>query len=121
MAGLIVMAGGAAPLHRVIVRQTRYLASLNPAGAAGSQPVIDALTAMADTVDSPDLSPTTPASELPLGAPATYWLDLRGYDAPALAAALGTPMLILQGGRTTRPPSTTTWPAGGRPSTVAPA
>ncbi|HXD63582.1 MAG TPA: alpha/beta hydrolase [Solirubrobacteraceae bacterium] len=99
VAGLIVMAGGAAPLHRVIIRQTRYLASLNPAGAAGSQPVIDALTAMADTVDSPGLSPTTPASELPLGAPASYWLDLRGYDAPALAAALGTPMLILQGGR----------------------
>lgn len=34
-----------------------------------------------------------------LAAPASYWLDLRTYDAPATAAKLGLPMLILQGGR----------------------
>ncbi len=31
--------------------------------------------------------------------PAAYWLDLRGYDPPAAAAALGKPVLVLQGGR----------------------
>ena len=31
--------------------------------------------------------------------PATYWLDLRGYDPAAAAATLGKPMLIVQGGR----------------------
>jgi hypothetical protein len=31
--------------------------------------------------------------------PATYWLDLRAYQPVAVAAALGKPMLILQGGR----------------------
>jgi len=41
----------------------------------------------------------TPASELPFGVPAPYWLDLRGYDPAAAAATLGTPMLIVQGGR----------------------
>ena len=99
VAGMILMAGGAQPLHWVIVRQTRYLASLNPVTAASSQPVIDALTEKARMVDSPGLSPATPTSELPLGAPATYWLDIRGYDPAALAASLDTPMLILQGGR----------------------
>ena len=99
VAGLIVMAGGAQPLHWVIVRQTRYLASLRPETATASQPVIDTLTAMAERVDSPDLSPATPANELPLGAPASYWLDIRDYDPAALAATLDTPMLILQGGR----------------------
>lgn len=99
LAGLIVMAGGAQPLHWVIVRQTRYLASLRPETAASSQPVIDSLTTMAERVDSPELSPATPASELPLGAPASYWLDIRGYNPAALAATLDTPMLILQGGR----------------------
>jgi dienelactone hydrolase len=99
VAGMILLAGGAQPLHWVIVRQTRYLAGLNPAGAAGSQPVIAALTKKAERVDSPDLSPSTPLSELPLGAPASYWLDIRGYDPAALAATLGRPMLILQGGR----------------------
>jgi hypothetical protein len=99
LAGMIIMAGGAQPLHWVIVRQTRYLASLNPDTAASSQPAIDALTQQARMVDSPELTPATPASELPLGAPASYWLDIRGYDPAALAAALRTPMLILQGGR----------------------
>ncbi|HEX3977680.1 MAG TPA: alpha/beta fold hydrolase [Solirubrobacteraceae bacterium] len=99
VAGMILLAGGAQPLHWVIVRQSRYLASLNPATAASSQPVIDALTDKARMVDSPELSPSTPAGELPLGAPASYWLDIRGYDPAALAATLDTPMLILQGGR----------------------
>ena len=99
VAGMILMAGGAQPLHWVIVRQTRYLASLNPASAAGSEPVIDALTEKAEMVDSPELSPSTPVTDLPLGAPASYWLDIRGYDPPALAATLAKPMLILQGGR----------------------
>lgn len=99
VAGIILLAGGAQPLHWVIVRQTRYLASLNPDAATASQPVIDALTEKARMVDSPELSISTPVGELPLGAPAGYWLDLRGYDPAELAAALATPMLILQGGR----------------------
>ena len=49
-------------------------------------------------VKDPDLSSDTPASEL-LGAPAGYWLDLRGYDPAAVAKDLPQPMLILQGGR----------------------
>jgi uncharacterized protein len=57
------------------------------------------ITAKARMVDSPDLSASTPVSELPLGAPGAYWLDIRGYDPAALAATLGKPMLILQGGR----------------------
>ena len=32
-------------------------------------------------------------------APASYWLDLRGYDPPSAAKALEAPMLILQGER----------------------
>ena len=57
------------------------------------------MTRQAEKVDSPDLSPSTPAGELPFGVPAPYWLDLRGYDPAAAAAALGKPVLILQGGR----------------------
>jgi fermentation-respiration switch protein FrsA (DUF1100 family) len=33
------------------------------------------------------------------GAPASYWLDLRGYDAPSAAKALKQPLLVLQGER----------------------
>jgi dienelactone hydrolase len=99
VAGLVLLAGGAQPLHWVVVRQFRYLASLRPENEAASGPLIEALSEKARRVDRPDLSPSTPADELPLGAPASYWLDLRDYDPAALAATLGKPMLILQGGR----------------------
>ena len=86
-------------MYWAAVRQVRYLASLNPATAAASEPAIEAMTRQAERVDSPDLSPSTPDGELPFGVPAPYWLDLRGYDPAAAAAALGKPILILQGGR----------------------
>jgi pimeloyl-ACP methyl ester carboxylesterase len=99
VAGLVILAGGTQPLYWAAVRQVRYLASLNPATAAASESAIEAMTRQAEKVDSPGLSPATPDSELPFGVPAPYWLDLRGYDPAAAAAALGQPILILQGGR----------------------
>jgi dienelactone hydrolase len=99
VAGLVILAGGAQPLHWAAVRQVRYLASLDPATAAAARPAIEAMSRQARMLDSPRLSPSTPASELPFGAPASYWLDLRAYDPVAVAAALGKPILILQGGR----------------------
>lgn len=98
-AGLVILAGGAQPLHWAAVRQIRYIASLDPATAAASQPAIDAITEQAKRIDDPDLSPATPADDLLFGTPAPYWLDLRDYDPIAVAAALDKPMLVLQGGR----------------------
>jgi fermentation-respiration switch protein FrsA (DUF1100 family) len=85
--------------HWAIVRQFRDLASLDPETAGASQPAIEVMTEQARLVDSADLTPSTPASKLPFGVPASYWLDLRTYDPIAVAAGLGKPMLILQGGR----------------------
>ncbi|MFE7803029.1 alpha/beta fold hydrolase [Nocardia sp. NPDC057440] len=99
VAGLILMAGDAEPMHRAAVRVTRYLASLSPDGEAAAQSAIETLIRQAGLVDAPELSPATPAPELPLGLSAAYWLDLRDYDPVATAAAVGKPMLILQGGR----------------------
>ncbi|HEY6493505.1 MAG TPA: hypothetical protein VIZ43_09545 [Trebonia sp.] len=99
LAGLVILAGGTEPLQWAAVRQLRYIASLDPATAAESQPGIDAMTARAEHVDSPGLSPDTPADELPFDVPAPYWLDLRGYDPVATAAALGQPIFFGQGGR----------------------
>ncbi|MFD4946042.1 alpha/beta hydrolase family protein [Streptomyces sp. NPDC058239] len=98
VAGLVLLAGEAQPMHWAAVRVVRYLAS-HPETAALAEPAIEALTRQARMVDSPDLSSSTPTSELPLGIAAPYWLDLRDYDPVASAAALDKPMLILQGGR----------------------
>jgi uncharacterized protein len=99
IAGLIILAGGTEPMHRAAVRQMRHIASLNPESAHASDPVIMAMTAQAQAVDDPGLSPATPAQTLPFGVPAPYWLDVRSYDPVAVAATLNVPMLILQGGR----------------------
>ncbi|WP_121185265.1 S9 family peptidase [Nocardiopsis sp. Huas11] len=50
-------------------------------------------------MDGDELTPQTPASDLPFGLPASYWFELRDFDPVAIAAALDRPMLILQGGR----------------------
>jgi uncharacterized protein len=99
VAGLVILAGGAQPLHHAMVRQFRYLASLAAAQGAAPPADLDAITRQAAAVDDPALSESTPSSDLPFGVPAAYWLDLRGYDPPAAAAALGKPLLIVQGGR----------------------
>jgi dienelactone hydrolase len=97
IAGLVILAGDAQPMHQSAIRVVRYLASLKPDPAA--EAAVDAITQQAALIDSSDLSPSTPAAELPFGLSASYWLDLRGYDPVSTAAALDIPMLILQGGR----------------------
>ncbi len=99
IAGLVLLAGGAQPMHWAAVRQVRYLASLDPATAAAVAPMIETMTRQATTIDGPDLSPSTPPADLPFGVPPAYWLDLRAYDPAAAAAALDLPILVLQGGR----------------------
>jgi uncharacterized protein len=97
--GLVILAGGAVPIQWAAVREVRYLAGLAPGSVAAAQSTIDALTRQAELIDSPDLSLSTPDSELPFGVPPGYWLDLRGYDPVATAAALDRPILIVHGGR----------------------
>lgn len=97
VAGMVVAAGDAQPMQHAAVRVFGYLAALNPGPAA--QAAVEAVTRQAALVDSPELSPSTPAGLLPFGFGAPYWLDLRDYDPVAAAAALETPMLVIQGGR----------------------
>jgi dienelactone hydrolase len=98
VAGLVILAGDALPMHHSAVRVTRYLASLEP-HATTAEAAVEAIARQAALIDSADLSPSTPAAQLPFGLPASYWLDLRGYDPVSTATALDKPMLILQGGR----------------------
>ncbi|WP_197093580.1 alpha/beta hydrolase [Nonomuraea sp. SBT364] len=97
VAGLVIMAGDTQPMHRAAVRVVRYLASLYPGPATDA--AVESITRQAAAVADPGLSPSTPAESLLFGRPAPYWLDVRGYDPVATAAALDRPMFILQGGR----------------------
>ncbi len=92
--GVILLAAGAQPMHWAAVRQMRYLATVQPL----PQSAIDTLATQASRVDG-DLTLETPASELPFGTPAAYWLSVRDYHPVAEAARLTVPMLLINGGR----------------------
>ena len=98
IAGLILLAGAVKPLEQAIVDQTRYLAMLDGKVSADEQTALDAVIKLATDVralkpsDPPIVSP-------PFSAPASYWIDLRGYDPPAAASRLKQRMFVLQGER----------------------
>jgi hypothetical protein len=98
IAGLIVMAAPARPLEEAIVAQARYLAGADGTISPEEQQGLDRAATVADTVRA--LKPEDAASgRMVFGAPASYWLDLRGYDAIATAKRVQAPLLILQGER----------------------
>jgi alpha-beta hydrolase superfamily lysophospholipase len=98
IAGLIVLAGAARPLEEAITVQTRYLAMADGSISSEEQLGIDRAAALAESVRA--LQPADASSgRMISGAPASYWLDLRGYDPPSAARSVKAPMLILQGER----------------------
>ncbi|SUB40612.1 Esterase/lipase [Nocardia brasiliensis] len=97
VAGLVLLAADAEPMHRASVRVVRHLAAAAPSAAA--EALVETFTRAAAVVDGPDLSPATPAATLPFGMGGAYWLDMREYDQVGAAAALSLPMLLLQGER----------------------
>ena len=91
IAGFISLAGSTRPLEDLVLEQTRYLLGGKEQDKLRE---IERQVAKAKSV-----SEKTPSNELPLGIPAKYWLDLRGYDPATAAGELQKPMLILQGER----------------------
>lgn len=96
LAGLVMLASPARRLEDAILEQSQHLAGPKPDKATKQR-----LTEIAEQVarvKSPDLTPETPATDLPLGINASYWLDLRDYDPVQAAANSGKPVLVLHGG-----------------------
>jgi dienelactone hydrolase len=99
VAGFIIMAGTSRPLENVILDQATYIFSLDGHISEDEKKQLDELKAQVARVKAPDLLVSVPPSSLPLGLPASYWLDLRGYHPAEEAMKLKQRMLILQGGR----------------------
>jgi dienelactone hydrolase len=98
LTGLILMAGNTRPLEDVILEQVAYVLPMQ-ASAATAREELEKIKKQVAKVKDPKLAADTPAEELPLGAPAAYWLALRGYDPAAAATRLPQPLLVLQGER----------------------
>jgi dienelactone hydrolase len=95
--GIILLAGTTRPLEDVLLEQVAYVLSVNNTPVEEQKEQLEKLREQVKRVKDPKLSPDTPADDLPLGAPAAYWLALRDYDPAATAAKLKRPILVLQG------------------------
>lgn len=103
LAGVIIMGANARPLEDVMVEMLQYVEGLQVTPGARPEVVekykqdIDGAKAQAARVKK--LEESDADSPALLGLPASYWLDLKGYDAIADAKKLTIPILILGGGR----------------------
>ena len=98
LAGIIVMAGAVRSLDQAMYDQYRYLANADGTVTAAEQQQIDGAKKTMEAVAS--LTPAdAKAGKSISGAPASYWLDLRGYDPPSAAGKLPQRILVLQGER----------------------
>jgi len=98
LAGAVVLAGAVRPIERSIIEQTRYLLVADGQLTDDERDQLMAAERLAASVRA--LTPADVGKPESIGgAPASYWLDLRGYDPPVLASRLASPFLILQGER----------------------
>lgn len=96
--GMIILAGPTRPLEDLVLDQTKYILSLTTTDTVVTKQQVALVQRSVAKIKSKSLTIKTSATEL-LGSPASYWLDLRGYNPAALAAKINKPMLILQGER----------------------
>src|SRR5262249_28316523 len=92
LAGAALLAAPSRPVEDAIVEQFTYIYSLKGELSDKDKEELEKLKKQAARVKDPKLSKDTPASELPLGQPAAYWLALRDYDAGVTAAKLTVPL-----------------------------
>lgn len=99
LAGLVVLAGSTRPLQDSMLEQLTYFTRLDPENPALSA-MLEATRRFKAAVEAPALSPEQTV-DLPTGGSVTgaYFLDVRGYHPPDVAAALPVRMLVLQGER----------------------
>lgn len=96
--GVVMLAAADRPVEDLILEQVTYIYSLE-APSDENKKELEKIRKQVERVRDPKLSPKTPAQDLPLGMPASYWLSHRGPSPSERAAKLKLPMLILQGER----------------------
>jgi len=98
-AGIVVLAGSVLPLPEAMLRQMRYVARADGELSAEEKERLAAVEGLVGELRSALAGEAPPPAGQILGAPFAYWRDLDRHDPPAEAAALGLPILVLQGER----------------------
>ncbi len=98
--GFIIMAGLTRPMDETILRQMKYLFALSGGGTLTEEQKNELAEIEQSVAKVRALKESDRTSGFQyFNAPASYWLDLRGYDPAELAKSVHRPMLILQGQR----------------------
>ena len=92
-------AAAARPLEDLTWDQVNYLMSADGQIDPTERETLDQLQKAVARVKSEQLTEDTPSRELPLGVPASYWLDLRQHEPLSAAEEIPVPMLFIQGER----------------------
>jgi alpha-beta hydrolase superfamily lysophospholipase len=98
IAGFILLAAPSRPLGDILLDQSAYILSLQDTISEMKKTAFEMLKQFVSRMRDPNLT-NVPSSQLPLGIPVRYWVDLREYHPAEAAKALKQPMLILQGER----------------------
>jgi dienelactone hydrolase len=99
IAGFVCLAGTTRSLEDVIVDQVSYVLSLKKKMSEEQRKELEKLKEQAVAIKGDKLTLNAPASSLPGGTRAAYWLSLRELNPADAARPLKQPMLILQGER----------------------
>ena len=97
IAGLVILAGPTRPLEDLMLEQTRYILESDGSLSAQDQLQIGQIQQQVEAVKA--LTAQSSSKDSLLGAPVSYWLDLKNYRPAELASKLSIPMLFLQGER----------------------
>ncbi|MDO9275380.1 MAG: DUF3887 domain-containing protein [Lutibacter sp.] len=94
---LILLAGNARPLQKLIAEQYNYLYKLNPTPEL--QEAIIKMKGQIATLNSKSFNENTPKEQLPFNLSGYYWKSVLDYNPLKEVKNVKIPMLILQGER----------------------
>jgi hypothetical protein len=97
--GPVLLGSTTYPLVDLIVPQLIHNFTVYGPMTDAQQQMVERVRKQVARAKDPALSTAAPRSQMPLGAPASYWLDLRDYHPAQVASTLKMPMLILQAER----------------------
>lgn len=95
--GLIIMAGPTSRFEDLLVYQYEYLFKLDGKMSDAEKAELDKITKAAKVCKS--VNDSTPASDLPLGLPASYWMSLEDFIPTKHIVRFNNPILVMNGER----------------------
>jgi len=99
LGGIILLSAGAEKMYNSALRQMRYLASLDQDPPLVTPEFLEVFSKQVAMVSQPDFNAQMPKEDMPLGAPASYWVSVKDYDQVAALKGFCGPVFIGQGAR----------------------